>query len=362
MTMEPTDKYVPLRPPPAIPDFLGPNYRLPTSHSSNSSNAPTLKHKRSDRSISPTPSWWSPRKLFGRKGSLSSQGSVDKPSEDEEHRGSVTSSSSEGTRARTMSPEALKRFLQSDDVPVVSDAEPADRFELCIPDDIAEEDDDDLLVSAVSDTIPKTILSPPPSKPSMSRKNSANSADILHYPTDNSSMITLKPAPSSRLATPRQPVLSSMNFYEKYEQPTSRFSLSSDEGSVYDDESDEEGTDPASPSTDNDTPSFYHSDEEDDDNDVEDCLSPTTGPPPSKRAALVIGRGSLEGSLAQAFQGYRLPRNSVDATKGDSILASPPLLPTGGKAFAINSPPLLAMPTSSVVEDFVSELKQAGLV
>lgn len=369
MTMEPTDKYVPLRPPPAIPDFLGPNYRLPTSHSSNSNtsnNTPTLKHKRSDRSISPTPSWWSPRKLFGRKGSLSSQGSVDRPSEDEEHRCSVTSSSSsEGVRARPMSPEALKRFLLSDDVPVVPEAEPADRLELSIPDDIAEEDDDDFLVSAISDTMPKTILSPPPPMPSMSRKNSSNSScNTLCYPTDNSSMVTLRPAQSNRTITPRQPILSSTTFYEKYEEPTSRFSLSSDEGSLFDGDEGEDGdedTNPTSPSTDNDTPLFYHSDCEDDDNDAEETLSPLVDLPPSKRSALAMGRESLEKSLAQAFQGYRLPRTSVDGTKGSSALTSPSLMPNGGDVSDVNSPPLLAMPANSVVEDFVSELKQAGL-
>lgn len=151
-----------------------------------------------------------------------------------------------------------------------------------------------------------------------------------------------------------------MTFYEKYEEPTSRFSLS-DEGSVYDGEGDDEDTDPTSPSTDNDTPSFYHSDGEDDDNNVEDCLSPATSSPSSKRAALAMGRESLEESLAQAFQGYCLPRSSVDGTKGGSTLASPSLLPNSGEASTVNSPPLLAVPADSVVGDFVSELKQAGL-
>lgn len=296
---------------------------------------------------------------------MSSQGSVDRPSEDDEHRCSVTSSSSsEGTRARPMSPEALKRFLLSDDVPAVPESEPADRIGLSIPDDIAEEDDDDFLASAISDTMPKTILSPPPPMSSMSRKNSSNSADTLRYPTDNSSMVTLKPVQSNRSTTPRQPILSSITFYEKYEEPASRFSLSSDEGSVYDgeedDEDEDEDTNPTSPSTDNDMPSFYHSDEEDEDrDDAEDCLSPGFLPP--KRAGLTMRRESLEKSLAQAFQGYRLPQTSVDGTKGTSALASPSLLPTGGEASVVNSPPLLAMPANSIVEDFVSELKEAGL-
>lgn len=374
MTMEPTDKYVPLRPPPAIPDFLGPNYRLPTSHSTSNSHTtsstitPTLRHKRSDRSISPTPSWWSPRKLFGRKGSLSSQGSVDRATEDEEHRCSVTSStSSEGTRTRAMSPEALKRFLISDNVPAVPEAEPAERIELSIPDDIAEEEDDDFLASAVSDNMPKTILSPPPPMPGMSRKNSSNSAETLRYPTDSASVITLMPAPNNRPAF-RQPVLSSITFCEQHEEPISRFSLSSDDGSVYDDEEEDdddddrnEDVDPNSPSTDNDTPSFYHSDEEEEENDVEDSLSSPAGILPLKRSALTMGRESLEKSLAEAFQEYRLPRTSVDGTKGGNTHVSPSLVPNSGEASVVNSPPLLAMPANSVVTDFVSELKEAGL-
>lgn len=263
-----------------------------------------------------------------------------------------------------MSPEALKRFLLSDDVPAVPEAEPADRIELSIPDDIAEEDDDDFLASAVSETMPKTILSPPPPMSSTSRKNSSNSAETLRYPTDNSSMVTLKPAQSNRSGTPRQPVLSSMTFYENYEEPTSRFSLSSDEGSVYDGEEeeddDDEDTNPTSPSTDNDTPSFYHSDDEEEDrDDAEDCLS--SGFLSPKRPGLAMRRESLEESLAQAFQGYRLPRSSVDGTKGASGLASPSLLPANGEASVVSSPPLLAMPANLVVEDFVSELKEAGL-
>lgn len=174
-------------------------------------------------------------------------------------------------------------------------------------------------------------------------------------------MVTLKQVQSNRTVTPRQPVLSALTFNEKYDEPMSRFSLSSDEGSVFDGEEDEEDdTDRTSPSTDNDTPSFYHSDEEDE-NDNEDCFSPPADFAPSKRSALTMGRESLEYSLAQAFQGYRLPRTSIDGTKGSSALTSPSLLPTGGEASVVNSPPLLAIPANSVVEDFVSELKQAGL-
>lgn len=292
---------------------------------------------------------------------MSSQGSLDRPSEDDEHRDSVTStSSSEGTRPRPMSPEALKRFLLADDVPASHEVESSDRLELSIPDDIAEEDDDDFLVSTISDMIPKTILSPPPSKPSMSRNNSSHSSsNTLRYIPDNSSMVTLRLVPSNGAGSHRQSTLSSSTFFPKDEGPTSRFSLSSDEGSVFDDDED---TNPASPSTDNDIPSFYHSDDEEEDNDVEDCLSPPMGTSPGKRSALAMGRESLEKSLAQAFQGYRLPRISVDGTKTNGVLTSPSMLPNSGEASVVNSPPLLAMPANSVVDDFVSELKQEGFV
>lgn len=255
----------------------------------------------------------------------------------------MASSSTESSRVRAMSPESLRRFL-SDDVVVASEADATERLALSIPDDIAEEDDDDfMVVSAVSEFGPKTILSPPPP---VSRHNSSSNT-VRRFP-DNSSAVTLMGV--EQKSPCQQPPTAS--FYHDSSQeaddtdvPTSRFSLSSDEGSVFGD--DEKS--PSSLSTDNEIPSFYHSDAEDDDD--ADCLSP----PFIKRAGLAMGRESLEQSLAHAFEGYRLPQTSIE---GSHKQGSPTR--DGGEAAVsvVSSPPLLALP---IIDDFVSELKSAGL-
>ncbi|KAF3770503.1 hypothetical protein M406DRAFT_336169 [Cryphonectria parasitica EP155] len=272
MTMDPNDKFLTPRPAPvlpAIPDFLGPRHRLPTT------NAQGLKHKRSDRSLplTPTPSWWSPKKLFNRKHASSSpQPSVvetpaSRPSLSEEQQCAVAS---ESTGTRSMSPESLRRFLM-DEAPVSSEVQSPERLGLSIPDDIAEEDDDDFVVaSAVSECGPKTILSPPPP-----------SSNILRRLSENESTITLKAVATQDRPTlsPRSP-MPSATFYQKQSHqqveeadvPLSRFSLSSDEGSIIDDDDDDDYADAdldSPTTTDNDIPSFYHSDADDDDIDTE---------------------------------------------------------------------------------------------
>lgn len=354
--MEPENKFTtprPAPPVPAIPDFLGPAYRLPTAHT------PSLKHKASDRSIprsvSPTPSWWSPRKLFTRKrNNSSSQDSGDESSVfSEERRCSITSSSAESGRVRAMSPESLRRFL-SDDMLEPSEAEPTARLGLSIPDDIAEEDDDEFVAaSAVSEYGPRTILSPPPP---LSRHDSSSNA--LRRLPDNSSAVTLKAVQQGR---PQYPLPSS-TFYQKSPQddddadtPTSRFSFSSDDGSIMDDNEDDE--DLTFPAADNEVPSFYHSDADAEDDDDTDCLSPPSGLVyDNKRASLVMGRESMEQTLAEAFEGYRLPQTSTE--EGSS--KPPPSAQQGGEApvSVVQSPPLLALP---VMDDLASELKSAGL-
>lgn len=262
-----------------------------------------------------------------------------------------------------MSPESLRRFL-SDDVVVPSEAEATDRLALSIPDDIAEEEDDDFVVmSAFSEFGPKTILSPPPP---ISRQNSSSNT-LRRFP-DNSSAVTLMDAPQ---ISPRH-LEPSATFYQNSSQeteqgeeeeeeeeqeeymgvPTSRFSLSSDEGSVF---GDDDERDPNSPSTENETPSFYHSDAEVEDDDDADCLSP----PITKRAGLAMGRDSLEKSLAHAFEGYRLPQTSIDEEGNHKQQVSAPTRDGGEAAVSVvSSPPLLALP---IIDDFVSELRSAGL-
>lgn len=331
-TMSPQDKFSAPRPAPCAPEMLNPAYRPATSQVP----VRTLKHKRSDRSISPTPSWWSPRKLFTRKNSVSSQASSDRHSDEgsasgDEQRRSVGSSSSEGSRTRPMSPESLRRFLSDDTSVVTPPADDAERLFLSIPDDIAEEDDDNFATSAVSEVGPKTILSPPPP---VSRNYSSNT---LHRLPENESVVTLTaPKPSTAISRP-QP----FHIDDEQDTPTSRFSFSSDEGSIYGDDD----TGAPSPETDAEAeaeiPSFYHSEAEEDETDS-DILSPPAAFQSSK-SGLTMGRESLEQSLANAFQGYRLPRTSMDGSNKVPVSVVP-------------SPPLLAAPAGSVVDDFMSEM------
>lgn len=227
-----------------------------------------------------------------------------------------------------MSPDSLRRFLSDDTSVVTPPADDAERLFLSIPDDIAEEDDDNFATSAASETSPKTILSPPPP---VSRNYSANTLRRL---PENESVVTLTAKPATAISRP-QP----FHFDDDKETPTSRFSFSSDEGSVFGDDE----TDSTSPETDAEAeiPSFYHSEAEEDETDS-DILSPPAAFQSSK-TGLAMGRESLEQSLADAFQGYRLPRTSMDGSNKVPVAVVP-------------SPPLLAAPAGSVVDDFMSEM------
>lgn len=358
-TMEPESKFTAPRPAPvvpALPDFLSPAYRLPTAHT------PSLKHKSSDRSIAR-----SIGNFFTRKRTSSSSHGSDIASVCSED--PRTSTATESSRSRAMSPDSLRRFL-SDDVPVASEPDTTDRLALSIPDDIAEEDDDDfVVVSAGSEFGSKTILSPPP--PISPLRWPSTHAPRRNLP-DNSSAVTLK---AVQLEHPHYPLPSS-TFYRRsssqesadLETPTSRFSFSSDEGSHFgdnndDDDDDDDGGDSASPATDNEIPSFYHSDAEYDDDT--DCLSPPLNP---KRAGLAMGREDLEQSLAEAFARYRLPRTSADEGRAAKLAPSAAAAAAArdggegeeGPVSVVNSPPLLAMPLF-MDGDFASELKSAGL-
>ncbi|KUI65612.1 hypothetical protein VM1G_00569 [Cytospora mali] len=337
-TMDPNHKYIAPRPVQFAPGLCKPTQRAVTSQAP----ARTLKHKRSDRSISPTPSWWSPRKLFGRKNSTSSNDrrsdrSAPRSSCDDLRR-SLASSSSSGSRTRAMSPESLRKFL-SDDVPVASEPmDDAERLFLAIPDDIAEEDDDNFATSAISENGIKTYLSPPPVS-----RNHTPPNDTLRRLPQNESVVTLKASKPQMTYSRLQPAIIDDITSPK---PISRFSFSSDDGSVFEDE-----TDSTSPDGEGEIPAFYHSEADEDDKD-----SDIFSLPADARSRSTMGRDSLEKSLAKAFTAYHLPFTSTDGKGGK--LVSAPLVPRDGEASVsvVSSPPLLAAPVGSVVDDFVSEM------
>lgn len=342
-TMDPNHKFITPRPAPSVPDLSSPGYRPVTSHALDAKSL----HKRSDRSISPTASWWSPRKLFTHKNSSSS---IDRHSDrrsesqyscDDQRRSVVSSSSSEESRIRPLSPDSLRRFLV-DDMPAASEPiDDAERLFLSIPDDIAEDDDDNFATSAVSENGMRTILSPPPP---VSRNNTPSG---LRWLPENGSAVTIK----EYKPTTATPQLRPAPLIHDQLTPSSRFSFSSDEGSLFEDE-----TDCTSPEAETEIPSCYHSEaDEEDDRDL-DTLSPPAHPARSG-SGLHMGRGALEQSLAAAFRGYRLPLTSMDGG-GEGKPASSPQAgaPGGASVSVLSSPPLLAAPAGSVVDDFVSEM------
>ncbi|KAI1467024.1 uncharacterized protein F4812DRAFT_46082 [Daldinia caldariorum] len=167
-TMDPKNRFMTPRPAPPVPSL--PDLRL------GSSPAMSLVHKRSARSLSPAPSWkGAARRFFARKkgnhldGDAGSETEVDSHYDGEvrhlEEPRSATPSGS--VRSHDISLETLERFLSDDLPPAAPTTEPS---RLYIPDEILEEneDDDNFATSAVSETAPFTMLSPPPFQRSFS--------------------------------------------------------------------------------------------------------------------------------------------------------------------------------------------------
>ncbi|KAK4460263.1 hypothetical protein QBC42DRAFT_288697 [Cladorrhinum samala] len=159
-TMDPVAKFTAPKP---VAEATAATRRVGTS--------PQQHHKRSARSLSPGSGWssFSPRKLFSRKASSNSLQSAAQPAaSEEEERHRMSSSRSEGSRSRDISPESLRRFL-ADDAPIVAEETPATAAAavVTIPEDIVEEnedEDDNFATSAVSETMQFTGLSPPPAR------------------------------------------------------------------------------------------------------------------------------------------------------------------------------------------------------
>jgi hypothetical protein len=125
-----------------------------------------LRNAASSRSLSPSPVW---RRFFGHKFRDAERGRSsdrDGPTSTPASLCSSRSATSSRSRNRSISPESLRRFL-SDDHPPRPDSNLSERPTLIIPEDIAEdnEDDDNFATSAPLDspTFP-TGLSPPPSR------------------------------------------------------------------------------------------------------------------------------------------------------------------------------------------------------
>ena len=336
-TMNPNDKFTTPRAapsPPATPGLA----RLPT--------APTmLQHKRSARSLSPSPNWmFSPRKLFSRKSSSSSLREVRSPTFPGEEPRSCSRASS--SRSRDMSPESLRRFLVDD---YEDEIDVAERPSIAIPEDIAEEfeDDDNFATSAASETQPVTVLSPPPMQRALSSHSQSSAATELARDRAGTPSLALQ-IPTAPTRTPP-----SVPFPEvETACYQSRFSIDSSVCSE-----DDAPRSPDSPSL----PSFYHSESEEEDTlSANDDATPSL-PPPAIHAQThpAIAR-NLEATLST----YSLPKSTADEGKSTAntrpsleTFGSPALLARNGTDVPLGNTSLLTSPIpDSGLEELVNEL------
>lgn len=274
-----------------------------------------LREKASSRSLSPSPAW---RRLFGhskndergrsRDRDMGKRGVTPSPSTHDDNRSTASSRS----RNRSMSPESLRRFL-SEDLPSRPGSNLSERPALVIPEDIAEEneDDDNFAASAISETQPYlTSLSPPPFQRSVSSETTPLTIKNL------SSLTLTTERPTSN---PQQPISQSLDSQAQMSNLTSATS------SVM--------ASPVTASTPEDELMTFYDDSNNDDEDMRSNTSdilPIQGLP----------------ALRSKFTGYSLPGIGEDGERKSSHR------PT----FGAQNAPLLPTPVDTGVDDFVSEM------
>lgn len=334
-TMDPSSKFITPRPAPSAPSDN--TIRLGTS--------PFLKHKASTRSLSPAPGAW--KRFFSRK--LASRDADRGRSRDRDDQSIISepmpevvdsrsATPSEGTRTRDISPESLLRFL-TDDLPPRPDSNLSERPSIVIPEEIAEENDDDgnFATSAASDhQLFTTCLSPPPVKRSASSDNVALSFA-------NSSSLTLMPArPSSQPVqdipeAPASAVAPSLPKLETIVPPRVPFSPSSAFASPLS---------PQSPIC--DMPSFY------DDTDDDDVLS-------SSNSDYFSAQSINMSSHNQKFEVYSLPEQEESGSKifepqPSYAALNSPLLARDDSSMSVGSTNFLGSLIDTGLDDFATEL------
>ncbi|KAK3401082.1 hypothetical protein B0T20DRAFT_348524 [Sordaria brevicollis] len=292
MTMNPADRYN--TPQPAVVSLM--------ESASRAATAPLPELKRSSRSTSPGSSWFSPRRLFGRKQSSSSLPEIRAPTPTDDTR-SIRSAGS--GKSRDMSPESLRRFL-SDDVLPEEEYQTTVCPAITIPDDIAEENEDDdmFATSAVSEYMQFTGLSPPPSQRSL---------------TPSPPLVERDETPTPTMAATTMPCLD----------------LSVPTLSLNDTSS------PQSPA--NSPPAFYHSDNEDEDDTPEEDLLPLP------MLDYSTARKASAGSVRSTLSTYSLPQEE----KSKSLMV--PKIETN--ISMSQTTPFLNSPTpNSGLEELMNEL------
>lgn len=243
----------------------------------------------------------------------------------------------------------MRRFL-SDDTPLAAEPEVSERPTLAIPEDIAEEneDDDNFATSATSESLHFTVLSPPPSQHSQSRCTTP-----MPSAEDRSVATSTEPAvvestviePPTR-APPRIPD------FARIELPSRSSETFFLESSLLT---------PASPEStaSNEIPSFYYSDDEDDEDDDGYQL-------PSRDVSGIGGTDSFDARFGRTLSTYSLPPLASDrandklaAAEGPATaqLGSPALVARNGTDVPVGNTALLTSPIpNSGLDELVSEL------
>lgn len=296
-----------------------------------------LRHAASSRSLSPSPAW---RRLFGHSKNDERGRSRDRERDDR----SVTSAStyddnrsatSSRSRNRSMSPESLRRFL-SEDIPSRPGSNLSERPALVIPEDIAEEneDDDNFATSAISESQPYlTSLSPPPFQRSTSSETAPLTIKNLSSLTLTTERPTSKPQPaiSQSLASEGQSI--SQLHSSNLTSATSSAMAS-----------------PLTASTPEDEVMTFYDDSTNDDEDIRSNNSdmlPIQGAP----------------ALRSRFTGYSLPRLSEDSGRKSphrptfGASNAPQLVnPAVAGSYPSTGASFLPTPVDTGVDDFVSEM------
>lgn len=296
MTMNPADRYN--TPQPAVASLMDAASRAAT--------APLPELKRSSRSTSPGSSWFSPRRLFGRKQSSSSLPEIRAPTPTDDTR-SIRSAGS--SKSRDMSPESLRRFL-SDDVLPEEEYQTAVCPAITIPDDIAEENEDDdmFATSAVSEYMQFTGLSPPPSQRSL----------------------TPSPPLVERDGTPTPTMAAAMPCLDLSVPTLSLVDTSSPQSPV------------------NSPPAFYHSDNEDEDDTPEEDLLPLP------MLDYSTARKTSAGSVRSTLSTYSLPQSSSPVEEKCKSSLMVPRIETN---ISVSQTSFLNSPTpNSGLEELMNEL------
>ena len=245
---------------------------------------------------------------------------------------SRTSTLSEGTKSREMSPEALRRFLV-EDTTCAPDSRLGEKPSLVIPEDIAEENEDDQnFANSATATSPEgqslaTVLSPPPFKRSWS-------ADTPPLTVSNLSSLTLataRPDTASRRMADAISHASSIPLPKLDTSSSTPTCFLSTPSSIIS---------PTSPQSPRDLPSFF-------DDSNEEALSSYDGEIYSAQAVRVSS------SPQPSFDAYRLPRTSISLKFS---IHSPDVFPDD-RQMSMDGHNFLDKPIDTGLDSFAHELR-----